>query len=102
MGRKRRRPRADPEALFVRVVSEVPFFPFEFIPLNWLTSFRISHPPEVSAMTLLRAAFALCLVFFPLSVASAAPVVIEAGQTFTLAEDLVLAGADTLEVRGSA
>ena len=53
-------------------------------------------------MTLLRAAFACCLVIVPLSAAPAAPVVVEAGQTHTLAEDLVLAGADTFEIRGTA
>src|SRR4051794_38383117 len=53
-------------------------------------------------MTFPRGAFALCLLFVPLTVAPAAPVVVEAGQTHTLAEDLLLAGADTLEIRGTA
>ncbi len=45
--------------------------------------------------------FACCLFVSPSSV-SAATVVVEAGQTHTLTEDLVLNGADTLEIRGTA
>jgi hypothetical protein len=53
-------------------------------------------------MTSPRAALACCLLMIPLSIAPAAPVVVEAGQTYTLTEDLVLAGADTLEIKGTA
>src|SRR5262245_57410069 len=48
------------------------------------------------------AALACCLLFVPPSLVSAAPVVVEAGQTHTLTEDLVLNGADTLEINGTA
>src|ERR1044071_1323157 len=48
------------------------------------------------------AALACCLLFVSPSLASAAPVVVEAGQTHTLTEDLVLNGADTLEIKGAA
>lgn len=52
-------------------------------------------------MTSSRAVFACCLLIVLASFASAAPVVVEAGQTHTLADDLVLTGADTLEIRGT-
>jgi hypothetical protein len=47
-------------------------------------------------------AFACCLLVIPSSPVSAAPVVVEAGQTLTLTEDLVLNGTDTLEIKGTA
>src|SRR3954470_12439937 len=53
-------------------------------------------------MTFPRAAFACCLLIVPPSVAPAAPIVVEAGQTHTLADHLVLTGTDTLEIRGTA
>src|SRR5579872_1751189 len=49
-----------------------------------------------------RAVFACCLLIVPALVASAASIVVEAGQTHTLNEDLVLSGPDTLEIKGTA
>src|SRR5262249_9425631 len=48
------------------------------------------------------AALSCCLLFVPPSLVSAAPVVVEAGQTHALTEDLVLNGTDTLEIKGTA
>src|SRR4051794_21741476 len=47
-------------------------------------------------------ALTCCLLFVPASLVSAAPVVVEAGRTHTLTEDLVLNGTDTLEIKGTA
>ena len=48
------------------------------------------------------AAFAYCLLFVSAPLVCAATVVVEAGQTHTLTEDLVLNGTDTLEIKGTA
>jgi hypothetical protein len=49
-----------------------------------------------------RAAFACCLLVVLPPPSAAAPVVVEAGRTLTLTDDLVLTGADTLEIKGTA
>src|SRR5262245_56339387 len=64
----------------------------------------LNHTPPCGdlSMKFFCAAFTCCLLFVPSPLVSAAPIVVEAGQTYTLTEDLVLNGADTLEIKGTA